>query len=472
MARTATRPARPAGQGQWQARQNAGTQRHEEVPITHPTPAGQAAGTRHPAGPAADLRPVARTAASSWALDPAVTFLNHGSFGACPRAVLEAQRRWRERMEAEPVRFLALDLEDLLADARERLASFVGAAADDLAFVPNATAGVSTVLRSLRFAPGDELLTTDHEYNASLNALRFAAARDGARVVVAHVPFPATDPGEAVAAVLAAVTPRTRLALLDHVTSPTALVLPIRELVDGLADRGVDTLVDGAHGPGMLPLDLDAIGAAYYTGNCHKWLCAPKGSAFLRVRRDRQPWIRPLAISHGANARRSDRSRFRVEFDWTGTADPTAWLSVPDAIDTVGAMAPDGWPGIMAANHALALEARDILCDTLAVEPPAPDRMLGSMATVPLPVGDGPAGAQGDRALALESALRERGFEVPVIPWPSPWLIDSGDLPPSTPGGIAVRVSAQRYNRRDQYQALGEALVELTGAMAELAPGT
>ena len=367
-------------------------------------------------------------------------------------------------MEAEPVRFLARDLEGLLAGARERLASFVGAAADDLAFVPNATAGANTVLRSLRFAPGDELLTTDHEYNASLNALRFAAARDGARVVMARVPFPIADPGEAVAAVLAAVTPRTRLALLDHVTSPTALVLPIRELVGELAGRGVDTLVDGAHGPGMVPLDLDAIGAAYYTGNCHKWLCAPKGSAFLHVRRDRQEDVRPLAISHGANSRRSDLSRFRVEFDWTGTADPTAWLSVPDAIDTVGAMAPDGWPGIMAANHALAIEARDVLCDTLGVEPPAPDGMLGSMATVPLPVSGGPAGDQGDRAQAFEAALRERGFEVPVIPWPSPWLVDSGDLPASAQGGLAVRVSAQRYNRRDQFEAL-------TGALVELLPG-
>ncbi|MGC8634785.1 MAG: aminotransferase class V-fold PLP-dependent enzyme [Candidatus Limnocylindrales bacterium] len=394
-------------------------------------------------------------------LDPAVTFLNHGSFGACPRVVLDAQRRWRERLETEPVRFLALDLERLLGEARGRLAVFLGARPDDLAFVTNATAGVNTVLRSLRFAPGDELLTTDHEYNASLNALRFVAERDGARVVVARVPFPIAHPDEAMAAILAAVTPRTRLALLDHVTSPTALVLPIGELVTALDARGVDVLVEGAHAPGMLPLDLDRLGAAYYTGNCHKWLCAPKGSAFLHVRGDRQAAIRPLAISHGANSLRTDVSRFRLEFDWTGTADPTAWLSVPDAIDAMRAMAPDGWPGVMAANHELAGQAQGVLCEALGVEASAPGSMLGSMAAVRLPVPPAAVEEQADRAPVLERALRDRGFEVPVVPWPSPWLVASGDLPAGIPGGVLVRVSAQRYNRPEQYRALAAALQEL-----------
>ena len=410
---------------------------------------------------AGDLSPATADeapAAGVWALDPSVTFLNHGSFGACPRAVLDAQRRWRDRMEAEPVRFLAIELEELLTAARTTLGAFVGADPDDLAFVPNATAGVNTVLRSLRFAPGDELLTTDHEYNASLNALRFAARRDGARVVLARVPFPVADPGAAVEAVLAAVTPRTRLALLDHVTSPTALLLPIGELVRELDRHGVDTLVDGAHGPGMVPLDLDALGAAYYTGNCHKWLCAPKGSAFLHVRRDRQGGIRPLAISHGASATRTDRSRFRLEFDWTGTVDPTAWLSVPDAIVTVGALAAGGWPAVMVANHELAVAARELLCAALSVEPPAPDRMLGAMAAVPLPLTPGPIGEQASRALALESRLRDRGVEVPVVPWPAPWLVDADDLTAQTRGGLLVRVSAQRYNRLEQYARLAETL--------------
>ncbi len=397
--------------------------------------------------------------AASWALDPGVVFLNHGAFGACPRQVLDEQRAWRDRLEAEPVRFLAQELEELTAAARAALAACVGASPDDLAFVPNATAGVNTVLRSLRFCPADELLATDHGYNASLNALRFAAERDGARVVVAEIPFPIAGPDEAVDAVLACVTPRTRLALLDHVTSPTGLVLPIERLVAELQRRGIDVLVDGAHAPGMVPLDLEALGAAYYTGNCHKWLCAPKGTAFLHVRRDRQADVRPLSISHGANSRRIDRSRFRLEFDWTGTFDPSGFLAIPCAIEHVGGLLEGGWPALMAANRGLALAARDILCAALSVPPPAPDAMVGSMAAVPLPA----AGAGAPQPMTpldddpLQVALRERfGIQVPIVAWPPAWRHDA----PAT-GGRLIRVSAQAYNRREQYERLGGALREL-----------
>jgi len=235
--------------------------------------------------------------ARHFALDPEVLFLNHGSFGACPRTILEKQSELRLRLEREPVLFLSRELEKLLDGARAELGAFAGADPDDLALVKNASTGVSTVVRSLDLQPGDELLTTSHAYNACHNALR-AQERRGVKVVSADVPFPIRSPSQVVEAVLAQATPRTKLALVDHVTSPTGLVFPVAEIVRALDARGIDSLVDGAHVPGMLPLDLRALSPAYYTGNCHKWLCTPKGCAFLFVRRDRQERIVPLTISH------------------------------------------------------------------------------------------------------------------------------------------------------------------------------
>jgi len=387
--------------------------------------------------------------ARHWALDPQVVFLNHGSFGACPRPVLAEQQRWRERLEAEPVRFMVRELEPALDAARAALAAFVGARPRDLAFVPNATAGVSSVLASLALRPGDELLTTDHAYNACRNALDRVAARSGARVQAVRLPFPLRHADELVEPLLAAAGPRTRLALIDHVTSPTGLVLPVERLVPALQARGVDVLVDGAHAPGMLPLDLGRLGAAYYTGNCHKWICAPKGCALLHVREDRQAGVLPLVTSHGANSPRTDRSRFQLEFDWPGTHDPTPFLALPAALDFLGGLLPGGWPALRAANHALALQARDRLCAALGVPAPAPDGLLGSLASVPLPDGAPAAPA----AFPFLDPLQERLYaewriEVPVFAWPE------------RPRRL-LRVAAQAYNHPSQYELLAAALPEL-----------
>jgi isopenicillin-N epimerase len=385
---------------------------------------------------------------SHWSLDPGVTFLNHGSFGACPTLVLEEQSRLRAQLEAEPVRFLHRELEALLDKAREALARFLDADAEDVAFVPNATTGVNTVLRSLRFAPKDELLTTDHEYNASKNALDFVAERWEARVVVAKLPWPARSAQDVVDTLLSHVSARTRLLLIDHVSSPTALVMPVAELVRRMRARGVETLVDGAHGPGMLPLSLRELGAAFYTGNCHKWLCAPKGAAFLHVRKDLQPSIRPLSISHGYNSRRTDRSQFRLDFDWTGTHDPTPALCVPKALEVMGRLLPGGWRSVMASNREKALASRALLCERLGVEPHCPEDMVGAMATVSLPDGF----PVRPTALGLDPLqdrlLFEHGIEVPVIPWPRP-------------PHRHLRVSAQLYNTHAEYQQLAEALEAL-----------
>jgi len=390
------------------------------------------------------------TTPTVWPLDPDVTFLNHGSFGSCPLAVQEFQRELRDRMERQPVKFFVRDLEELLDWARIRLAKFLGGKAENLVFVPNATSGVNAVLRSLTFEPGDELLVTDHEYNACRNALDFVAERTGAKVVVAKIPFPLASAEEIIEAVMGAVTWRTRLALLDHVTSQTGLVLPIEFLVRELNARNVDTLVDGAHAPGMVPLDLHALNAAYYTGNCHKWICAPKGAAFLHVRADRQKAIRPLVISHGANSQRTDRSRYLIEFGWMGTGDPTAALSVPKAIEVVRSLRPGGWKEVMAHNRELALAARRKLCDALQIPLPCPDEFIGSLASVPIP--DARSSKPSKNPLYLDPLqdrlLEEFGIEVPVIPWPAP------------PKRL-LRVSAQLYNSLPQYEKLAGALKKL-----------
>lgn len=384
-----------------------------------------------------------------WSLEPDVTFLNHGSFGACPTAVLETQSRLRAELESQPVRFLVRELEPRLDASRADLARFLGAATDDVVFVPNATYAVSSVLRSLPLKPGDEIVCTNHEYNACRNAIDFLAAPAGARVVVAEVPFPLESPAQVVEALERALSPRTRLLFIDHVSSQTGLVFPLAEIVAVAARHGVETFVDGAHAPGMVPLDLSTLGAAYYTGNCHKWICAPKGAAFLWVKRSLQNQVRPAVISHGANSSRNDRSRFQVEFGWTGTHDPTAMMCVGEAIRFMGSLLPGGWDELRGRNRALALTARRLLCEALEANAPAPEEMIGSLAAVPLPDATGPASNSPLYESPLQDALLERArIEVPIVPWPKHPL-------------QLIRISAQLYNEPGEYELLAATLRQL-----------
>lgn len=373
-----------------------------------------------------------------WLLDKNVYFLNHGSYGASPIPVLDYQNSLRQRLERQPLHFLARELEGLLDQARIELAHFINADADNLAFIPNATFGVNTVLRSLCFEPEDEILITNHTYNACRNAVNFIANRTGAKIIVADIPFPLQSFQEITDAILVCVSSKTKLALLDHITSITALIFPIEILVKELANRGIDTLVDGAHVPGHILLNINSIGASYYTGNCHKWLCAPKGAAFLYVRPDKQEQIRPLIISHGANSPRSDRSLFRLEFDWMGTDDPTAYLSVSKAIQFMGSLFSEGWTELWKHNHQLVLEARNILAQTLKVSLPCPDKMIGSMASISLKN----IALSGE--ILYKKLLEEFKIEVPIVPWQSEQEY--------------IRISAQVYNRIEQYEYLAEVL--------------
>jgi isopenicillin-N epimerase len=387
---------------------------------------------------------------SPWDFDPAITYLTHGTYGACPRPVVEFQRALRAELESNPIRFLTRELEGRLDAARRTVAAFLNADPEGLVVVPNATTGVATVLESLRLRPGDELLTNDHEYNATVNALETVAARARGRVVRVEIRLPIRHPEEVVEAHLAAVTPHTRAALISHVTSPSGLVFPIETLVRELQRLGVDTLVDAAHAPGMLPVDIAALGAAWWTGNGHKWLCGPKGAGMLYARADRRADLRPLVTSHGRNDPRSDRPALWKEFDWQGTSDPTAFLSLPEALRVIGSLDPGGWPAHMASNHEKALDARRLLNDRLGLEPIAPESMVGAMAAIALPMATDEATTD---ALSRAFAGEER-FEVPVGPFP----VRACRVPGQPPARALLRISAQRYNEPSDYERLADAL--------------
>ncbi|HEY7564968.1 MAG TPA: aminotransferase class V-fold PLP-dependent enzyme [Acidimicrobiia bacterium] len=380
----------------------------------------------------------------SWLLDPSVLHLNHGSFGATPLEVRAVQDQWRQRLEANPTHFMTEEYEPAIDQARQRLALLIGAEPADLVFVANATTAINAVVRSLSLAPGDELLTTDHAYNACRNVLDYAAARSGADVVTARIPFPLSSPDEVIEPLLDAVTSRTRFALIDHVTSATGLIMPVDRIVASLEQLEIEVLVDGAHAPGMLPLDVTALGCSYYAGNNHKWLCSPKGSGFLWVRPDRAGSLVPPVISHGWNDPRRSRPRLHLLFDYMGSNDPSAHLAVPAAIEFLTSLYPVGLVGFMEANRQLALKARDLICTALGVPEPAPASMIGALATIPLPDSTGEPTPELNDPLTRTLYERHR-IQVPVFLWPG-WPRRH------------VRVSAMPYNSPDQYEQLVTAL--------------
>lgn len=395
-----------------------------------------------------------------WALNPDITFLNHGSFGALPKVVREAQQRHRDRMESEPVSYFVEQLWTAMDRTRKALGSFLNADPGCIAPVPNATTGVATVLHNLRLAPGDEILINDHEYPACCNNARHIAARSGARVVTADLPFPISSPQAIHDAILAKASPRTRLALISHVTSSSGAVLPVHTLIPELHRLGVETLIDGAHAPGFIPLDIAALSPTYYTANCHKWICSPKGSAFLYVSPSRREGFRPIVLSNNAERPRPGRDNFFTEFDYVGTSDPSAFLTVADALEFMGSLVPGGWPGLIGRNHALLRSGRSILCNALNIAPPVPESMLGCLCTLPLPAHAPDIQA---RVLATPSvhgyhdALQDRLLDR--------WHIQ---VPIWNVAGKArvFRISAQIYNTPAQYEYLAHALAHELAAEA------
>jgi isopenicillin-N epimerase len=373
-----------------------------------------------------------------WDLDPDFLTLNHGSYGATPRIVRAEQDRWRKRMEAQPTRFFFLELPDALREAAGRLASFLGAKAEDVAFVPNATTGCNAVLRSLRLQPGDEVLHISHIYSAVRNTIVHLTEQAGATVVVAEIPFPRPDAATILKNIEQAITNRTRIAVIDHITSPSGLVLPIADIIRVCHAAGVPILVDGAHGAGQVPLDLPALDPDWYVGTCHKWLSAPKGCGFLYARGDRRAELHPVTISHGYG------QGFTAEFDWTGTTDPSAYLALPAAIEFFERL---GGVALMARNKALIAEAAAMLASELRTEIGAVPEMTGSMASVCLPFH---LESTRSEAVRVRRALQAFNVDSPVHP---------------LAGGMWLRLSAYAYNEIGDYERLAKLL---PGVLAQL----
>lgn len=391
-----------------------------------------------PAGPRAD-DPIV------WPIEPGLTMLNHGSYGITPAYVQYRQSELRARMDADPVRFFKVELEGLSDRARGALSEFVGCGASELALVPNATFAVATVLNSIPFQAGDEIVVTDHEYNATLNELGRICARTGAVLRYARVPMPLAGPGVVEDAVLGAMSPKTRLVIVSHIASASALLFPVERIVQAVRSRGVDVLVDGAHAPGQIPLDIASLEPSYYTGSCHKWLNTPKGSGFVYAERPKQESLKPLALSCRVHEKRDDRKAFLCDFDYVGTGDYTANLVIPDVIEHVGAQLPGGWGELMSRNHAMIVEGARLVREHCGLPDTAPDDMFGSMYGLLLPEDPAPGRAAWYEDPIWDTLRMKHGIQVPV------WRLEPARA-------RVMRVSAQLYNEVGEYEKLAVAL--------------
>ncbi|MCK6477262.1 MAG: aminotransferase class V-fold PLP-dependent enzyme [Phycisphaerales bacterium] len=400
--------------------------------------------------PASDPRPDVHAGGVSWSIDPDLCFLNHGSYGSVVGSVLEAQRSIRDRMERDPVRFFKVDLEELVDRSRTALGTLVGCHPEDLAPLRNATVGLCTIFNNYPWRAGDEILVTDHEYSSGQYELERIAQRHGVSVIQAHVPFPLQAPGQVVEAVVSKMTGRTRMVMISHVTSCSSLIFPVEAVAAECSSRGIDILIDGAHSPGQVPVDIRRLDPAFYVGSLHKWVGAPRGASFVYVRPDLQAGFRTIALSSRAKKIRPARSLFLRDFDYMGTDDYSAFLVVADAIDALGGMDPGGVGGLMVSNHRRVIHARDIVCAMTGLTPSCPDEMTGSMVSLVLPEA-GPEASQRPTRYddPLQDALVERhGVQAPI------WRLWEN------PGVRVARLSAQVYNRPGQYAYFARALAE------------
>ena len=381
-------------------------------------------------------------------LDPEVVFLNHGSYGATPGPVFEAYQNWQRRLERQPVLFLGREFNGLMEEARQALGRYLNAGADDLVYIPNATHGANIIARSLNLQPGDEILTTDHEYGACDYTWEYHCGKAGARYVRQPVPLPVRSEAEIIEQLLSGITPRTKAVYFSHITSSTALCLPVRQISRRVRELGLLSIVDAAHAPGQVAVDLQALGADIVFGNCHKWMLAPKGSAFLYMRREVQHLIEPLIVSWGYNPTPeiATHSRFIDLLQWTGTKDPSAALAVPAAIQF---MEENDWERVRYRCHLLLLQAIKRIGKLTGLPPviPLDSVFIGQMGVVPLPVLD---------PSVLKSRLYdEYKIEVPVVQWKDK---------------LFIRISVQAYNDQADIDALLRALTILLPQTTSVLP--
>lgn len=393
----------------------------------------------------------------AWRTDSDVTFLNHGSFGACPRPVLDRQMRLREQLEANPLRFLVDEAPPLLDRSRSAMADLLRVAGEDLVFVQSATAGVNAVLRSLDFKANDEILYLDQAYGSCINVVHHVCRRTGAVPVVAEVRWPGSSPDQVIDAVQSKVGPRTKLAMIDHLTSRAGLRLPVKAIVDVLEARGIDVLIDGAHAPGQIELDVASLGAAYYTGNCHKWLCGPKAAAVLHVRPDKQDGIEPAIISAGSRFDLSGANYgdFQQRFAWQGTSDPTAAICVGESLGFLASLLPDGLPALMKRNHDMVVALRRLLCEVWSVPEPCPETMLGAMAAMPICKG---YDVRDSTPVAQVQHAFTRGLRYDA-------KIECQPLAFGSPPILHARISCHAYNHGSQLLPFIDALTDRVDPM-------
>ena len=382
-------------------------------------------------------------------LQPGLTMLNGASYGVVPDVVRDAQRELHRRIELDPVRFYKSDLERYSDDARQAIARLVNCDAGDLALVPNGTIAMSSVILNLALEPGDEVVVTSHEYQATINELTRVTAKAGARIVLAKVHFPKVTPDDAVAAIEAALTPRTRLVIVSHIASATSLLMPVERIVPLVKNRGIDILVDGAHSPGQIPIDLHALKPTYYAASCHKWLGASKGTGFLYADPERQKRIKPVAMSCRTHLSRPERKAFLCDFDYVGTEDPTGNLVLPVAIAHLSAQHPEGLAGLQRRNHDTVMAGARLVADAAGVEQPVPESMTASMVSLCLPVPETgvPRGRLFDDAL-WDTLLLDHAIQAPC------WGL-AGVHP------RLMRVSCQWHNTMADFERLAGAIATL-----------